>query len=88
MTGDDENLSMYAIEISRKLGRSLADKIQNEGVSKEDATIGAIYSAFDLACEFTGSRIGGIEWLRSAIDVVERQIIAEESDHYRSRKRH
>ena len=77
MTGDDEALSMRAIEIGRTLGRSLAEKLQNEGVSREDATIASIYSAFDLATVFTGSQIAGIEWLRTAIDAVERQVLDE-----------
>jgi hypothetical protein len=76
MTGDNEDVSIHAIEIGRRLGRSLAAKLQEQGVTQEDATIAAIYSAVDLASDFTGSQISGIEWLRSALDVMERQIMS------------
>lgn len=77
MTGNDEDISEAAIEIGRKLGCSLAAKLYEVGVSPEDATIASAYAAFDLASGITGSRIGGIEWMRSALDVMERQIMAE-----------
>lgn len=77
MTANDENISVHAIEIGRRLGCSLAAKLHAVGVSPEDATIASAYAAFDLASGFTGSRISGIEWMRSALDAIERQIIAE-----------
>ena len=77
MTANDEDISVAAIETGRKLGRSLAAKLQEVGVSREDATIAAAYASFDLASDFTGSRIAGIEWMRSALDLMERQIMAE-----------
>ena len=78
MTGADEELSMKAIEIGRDLGRSLTQKLREEGISQEDATIAAIYSAFDAATDFTGSRINGVEWLRTATDAIERQLLAKQ----------
>ena len=77
MTVDDEDLSMAAIETARTLNRSLAAKVREHGVSVEDVTIAGLYSAFDLASEFTGSRPDGLAWLRRALDVVEQQITAE-----------
>jgi hypothetical protein len=77
MTGDDEDASIAAIEKVRKLGRSLAARIQEYGVTTEDAAIGLGYASFDLASDLTGSRIGGVEWMRSALDIIERQIFEE-----------
>lgn len=77
MTANDEDASMDAIERCREGNRLAAVDYARSGVSREDITIGGIYSAFDLAAAFTGSRIGGIEWMRNALDVMERQIMAE-----------
>lgn len=77
MTADDEDISMQAIEKVRVLGRSLAAKAQELGVSPEDAMIGVGYAAFDLASDLTGSRILGVEWLRNLADQAERQILTE-----------
>lgn len=75
MTGNDEDVSIHAIEIGRRLGRALASKLMERGVSAEDASIAAAYSAVDLAAAVQGSVIGGVEWLRTAIDVIERQVL-------------
>jgi hypothetical protein len=77
MTGNDESVSTHAIEMCRKLNRSAATKYGEHGVSAEDVAIAAAYSAFDLAADLTGSRIAAIEWLRNAVDLVERQVMAE-----------
>ncbi|HYD14662.1 MAG TPA: hypothetical protein VEC11_17575 [Allosphingosinicella sp.] len=77
MTGNDEDLSMEAIEKVRTLGRSLAAKAQSYGVSYEDITIGLGYAAFDLASDLAGSRRGGVEWLRGVLDVIEQQVRIE-----------
>ena len=77
MTGDDEDISIEAIEKVRILGRSLAAKAHACGLSHEDITIGLGYAAFDLASDLTGSRIAGIEWMRNALDLIERQIMDE-----------
>jgi len=75
MTGDDEDLSIHAIEKVRELGRSLAEKAQGFGVSAEDVTIGLGYATFDLATDLTGSRILAVEWLRNVADQVEKQLL-------------
>jgi hypothetical protein len=77
MTGNDEDVSNHAVEMCRKLNRSAAFKYGEHGISTEDVTIAALYSAFDLAAGFTGSWIGGVEWLRSGLDVIERQLMQE-----------
>lgn len=77
MTGNDEGLSVEAIEKVRTLGRSLAAKAASYGVTTEDATIGLGYAAFDLASDLTGSRIGAVEWLRNLADQIELQLMNE-----------
>lgn len=76
MTGNDEDVSVAAIEKVRTLGRSLAAKAAGFGVTTEDATIGLGYAAFDLASDLTGSRIQAVEWLRTSADQVEKQLFA------------
>jgi hypothetical protein len=78
MTGNDEALSMRAVEIARNLNRRAASECEKQGISSEDVTIAALYSAFDLAAGFTGSRIDGVEWLRNGLHVIERQLMQEQ----------
>lgn len=77
MTGNDEDISLHAIEKARTLNRSLASKVEEQGVSREDVTIAGLYSAFDLATGFTGSRTSAIEWLRTGVEAIERQVMSE-----------
>ena len=79
MTGENERTSERAIELCRRVNRDAATRAMSVGITREDATIASIYSAFDLAAEFVGGRIAGLEWLRTALDVIEQQLMAEET---------
>jgi hypothetical protein len=76
MTGD-EDTSIAAIELCRRVNLSAAGQYEARGVSREDVAIAALYSAFDVASELTGSRIGAVEWLRTGVDLMERQLLEE-----------
>jgi hypothetical protein len=75
MTGDDEDLSIRAIEICRNLNRRAANECAKHGISTEEVGIAAIYSAFDIAAEVKGNPILAIEWMRTGIDMLERQLM-------------
>ncbi len=79
MTGNDEALSMKAIEIVRSLQRKAASQCEQRGITLEDAALGSVYAAFDIAQRFKGDPYAGIEWLRTGIDVIERQLLNRET---------
>lgn len=64
-----------AIETSRRLMRSLIRKLTEKGVEPADATIAQAYALHDAATELTGGPVAAIEWMRTAADVMERQLL-------------
>lgn len=76
MTGHDEAISERAIEMCRDLNRRAADAYALNGISREDVSIAAVYSAFDVAEIVHGPGIAAIEWMRSSLDLMERQLLA------------
>jgi len=79
MTSKDEEISMKCIEIVRGIQRKAAVASEAHGISLEDAAIGSVYAAFDIAQRFKGDPYAGIEWLRTGIDVIERQLLTRET---------
>lgn len=63
------------IEICRRLYREAALKYAERGVPIRDVAIAAIFSAHDLAMHSGLNAHDAIEWLRTATDVMERQIL-------------
>ncbi len=78
MTHNDEQVSMSAIDLCRNINRKAANEYAARGVSPEDIALGAIYSAFDITEVAKGPGVVAVEWLRTALDVIERQVIAGE----------
>jgi len=78
MTGNDEKLSIQAIEICRNLNRKAAVECEKRGISLEDVTLGALYAAFDVAQRLkSGDPMAAVEWLRTGADVIERQLMTD-----------
>jgi hypothetical protein len=76
MTGNDEDISVRAIEICRDLNRKAAAECEWRGISLEDVTLAALYSTFDIAQRFKGGDpLAAIEWLRTGTDLMERQLM-------------
>ena len=75
MTGNDEAVSERAIDMCRTLNRSAAAKYCEHGVTQEDITIAALFSAFDLAEALTGSKPAALEWILRGVDLIERQLM-------------
>lgn len=78
MTHNDEEVSMSAIDLCRNINRKAANEYATRGVSPEDIALASIYSAFDIAEVAKGPGVVAIEWLRTALDVIERQVVAGE----------
>jgi hypothetical protein len=75
MTTDEEDRSIRNIETCRRLNRRAAEQYRRHGVTPEDAAIAAIFSAHDLAMHTGKSPAEAIEWLRTALDLQERQLL-------------
>jgi hypothetical protein len=78
MTNNDENLSLQAIEMCRRINQKAAAQFHQRGITSEDVAIAALYSAYDLAHVLNGADpVAALAWLRSGIEVLERQILAQ-----------
>tara|TARA_B100000678_G_C18226956_1_gene509243 strand:+ start:3236 stop:3475 length:240 start_codon:yes stop_codon:yes gene_type:complete len=77
MTGNDEAVSHHAIEMVRGLQRGLAHQCFEKGITPEDIALASIYSAYDIAAGAKGDGMVAVEWLRSGLDLIERQVMAE-----------
>lgn len=76
MTNDDEDLSVSAIDLCRNINRKAANQYAARGISPEDIALAAIYSAFDIAEVAKGPGMAAVEWLRTGLDLIERQVMA------------
>ncbi len=74
MTGDTEELSLQAIDIVRRLVRGAAEQCETKGITSEDALLGSLYGAYDTASRVHGP-VAAVEWLRTGLDVIERQLL-------------
>lgn len=77
MTGNDETISMKAVDICRDLNRKLAIQCNSKGISAEDIALASVYAAFDIAEGAIGPGMAAIEWLRTGLDTIERGILSE-----------
>lgn len=75
MTGNDEALSVQAIGIVRGLQRQLANECHARGISPEDIALGCLHATFDIAESAKGEGIAAVEWMRTGLDVIERQVM-------------
>ena len=75
MTGNDEELSIKAIEIVRDLMRKAAVECEKRGISLEDVAVAALYASVDIAQRYKGDPFGAVEWMRTGLDLMERQLM-------------
>ena len=76
MTEQEEECSVMVIEFCRRHFRKLGEtEFAKFGARREDIAIAACYAAFDLAAAHKADPIAGIEFARTALDVVERQLL-------------
>lgn len=76
MTEEQEDRSAANIETCRRLNGKLARRCLAHNVTASDVEIAAVYSAFDLANKNGRGAVAAIEWMRSALDVMESQLLA------------
>ena len=83
MTEQEEKCSVLVIEFCRDHFRKLGEvEFAKMGARSEDIAIAACYAAFDLASAHKGDDpISGIEFARTALDVIERSILSGEQIH-------
>ena len=75
---DDHEISdaeVEVIELTRRLARALTAQVLARGVARPDALIGLAYALHDGATDMTGSRTEAVEWIRTAADLMERQLM-------------
>lgn len=74
MTGDNEEISMKAIEVTRDLCRRAALECQARGISEEDVAVASLYVAHDIAQNLKRDPFAAVEWMRTGLDLMERQL--------------
>lgn len=75
MSEQDDDGFYAGVALARKINRSAADKYAEKGLTPDQIAIGAMWSAYDIAeALHEGKGIAAIEWMRSAIDIMERSI--------------
>ena len=78
MTGNDETVSLHAVAIVRDLQRRFANQCFEKGVSPEDIALGMLHGTFDVTEGAKGEGVAAIEWLRTGLDIIERQHLTGE----------
>lgn len=78
MPKHDEPLpdGLLAIEAVRGRVRRIADRFP--AIEPIDVALGALYASHDLARRAGMTPIEAVEWLRTAVDLMERQLLAAE----------
>ena len=79
MTGHDEALSVRAIELCRGLQRKTAAACEAMGVTLEDVSVAAAFAAMDVAQRRFADPFAAVEFLRTAADLFERQLMSGET---------
>lgn len=76
MKPEDDDSFFAGVALARKINRSAADKFAEKGLTSDQIAIGAMWSAYDIAeALHEGKGIAAIEWMRSAIDIMEGSIL-------------
>ena len=77
MTSNDETTSEQAIGICRNLNRQLANECHARGISPEDIALASLYAAFDIAEGAKETGVVAVEWMRTGLDIIERQLMTD-----------
>lgn len=71
---DEFEMQSAAIELCRKINRKAADQYAHRGIAPIDISIAGMLSAYDIALAVHGHPQGAMEWMRTAVDTIERQM--------------
>lgn len=75
MSDNRDQASNSRIEASRRIHRRAAQLCQAKGATVEELALAAVYFTFDLAEAHAGPEMAAVEWLRTAIDVLEQGVM-------------
>ena len=75
MTDEEFERVRPVIEMAQRLHTSLHDKLIEKGVAPIDAAIASIYATHPLATKLHGNPVAAVEWMRDALDTIERQAL-------------
>ncbi len=76
MTDEEYQRARPVINMAHRLHASLHDKLAERGVESIDILISSVEATVNLARNIHGgSAQGAIEWMRTALDLIERQMI-------------
>lgn len=75
MMDDREEASIGRIEAARRVHRKASGLCVARGASIEEAAIGIVFAAFDQVERHAGREMAAIEWMRTAIDVLEQGVM-------------
>ncbi len=76
MTNDDFQRVQPVIAMAQRIHVKAHGKLAEKGVQPIDTLIASIYAAHQIATELHGHPVAAIEWMRTAIDTIERQALA------------
>ena len=79
MTDDEYARVLPVITLATNLHQKLHAQLIERGVEPIDAAIGAIYATHDVAMRAGMSSHDAIEWMRSATDMMERQLLGRDA---------
>jgi hypothetical protein len=75
MTDGDSAQVQSVIAKAQRLHNSLHDKLAEAGVQPIDALIASLYATHNLGSRVHGNPVAAIEWMRDAVDTIERQVL-------------
>ncbi|MBR0551740.1 hypothetical protein [Stakelama marina] len=75
MKNDDFERIAPVIDMAQRLHGSLHDKLIEKGVAPIDALIASLYATHQLAAKLHGNPVAAVEWMRDALDTIERQAL-------------
>lgn len=75
MTEEEFQRVQPVIESAQRHHGKLHQKLIETGVAPIDALIGSVYASHQLASQLHGNPIAAIEWMRDALDTIERQAL-------------
>lgn len=78
MTEDEFGQVQEAVAMSQRLHGKLHGRLIEQGMIPFDALIGSMYATYGLAVALHGNPVAAIEWLRTALDTIERQTLARQ----------
>lgn len=75
MANVDFDRARPVVDMAQRFYASLHGKLTDCGVEPIDALIASTYATHKLATAIHGNNIAAVEWMRDALDLIERQAL-------------